>query len=68
MKVILDIKESKVPFVMEVLKHFSFVKVSPLSEEKAALIDEVRQAVNNLKLVREGKLTPQSARDLLDEV
>jgi|GEM_PF-2478376 len=35
MKVLLDIKEDKVAFVMEVLKNFKFVKVEPLSTYKS---------------------------------
>lgn len=35
MKVVLDIKESKVNFVMELLSSLSFVKAEPLSSEKA---------------------------------
>ena len=68
MKVILDIKDSKVPFVMELLKSFSFIKAEPLSEEKMQLIGEVKEAVNNLKLVKKGKLKARPARELLDEL
>jgi len=68
MKVILDIKDSKVPFVMELLKSFSFIKTQPLSEEKMQLISEMREAVDNLKLVKKGKLKARPARELLDEL
>ncbi len=62
MKVLLDIKDEKVPFVMEVLKHFEFVKAKPLTDEKPHLVDEIREAVENLKLVRQGKLKAQPAK------
>lgn len=68
MKVILDIKDSKVPFVMELLKGFSFIKTQPLSEEKMRLISEMKEAVDNLKLVKKGKLKARPARELLDEL
>jgi len=68
MKVILDIKDSKVPFVMELLKSFSFIKTQPLSEEKMQLISEMREAVDNLRLVKKGKLKARPARELLDEL
>jgi len=35
MKAVLDIKDSKAPFVMELLNSFSFVKVQPITNEKA---------------------------------
>jgi len=35
MKVLLDIKDNKADFVMELLENFSFVKAKTLSDEKA---------------------------------
>ena len=39
MKVILDIKDNKAAFVMELLSSLSFVKAKPLSDETAVLVD-----------------------------
>ncbi|MEM6523455.1 MAG: hypothetical protein AAGF85_02175 [Bacteroidota bacterium] len=66
MKVLLDIKDSKAAFFMEVLKNFSFVKAKPLSDEKALLMEEIKEAVENLKLVKEGKMKARPAKELLD--
>ncbi len=68
MKVLLDIKDSKVPFVMELLRNLSYVKAKPLSDEKAQLVTEIREAVQNLKLVKQGKLKARPAKELLDEL
>ncbi len=68
MKVLLDIKDSKVQFVMELLQNLSYVKAKPLSDEKAQLMSEIREAVENLKLVRRGKLKARPAKELLDEL
>lgn len=68
MKVLLEIKENKVQFVMELLNSLNFVKVQPLSAEKAELITDVREAVEELKLVRQGKLKGIPAKELLDEL
>jgi hypothetical protein len=68
MKVLLDIKDSKASFVMELLNNFSFVKTKPLTDEKAELINEIKEAVENLKLVRQGKLKARPAKELLDEL
>ena len=65
MKVILDIKDSKAAFVMELLSGLSFVKARPLSDENAVLVDEIKEAVEVLKLVRQGKLKARPARDLI---
>ena len=68
MKVLLEIKDSKAPFFMEVLKNFTFVKAKPINEEQEQLIAEIKEAVENVKLVRKGKLKARPARELLNEL
>jgi hypothetical protein len=68
MKAVLDIKDSKALFVMELLDHFSFVKIKPITTEKALLLSEIREAVDNVNLVKKGKLQARPAKELLDEI
>lgn len=68
MKVLLDIQDNKVPFVMELLNSLKFVKAKPLSDEKAELINDMREAVEEVNLIRQGKLVGTSAKELLDEL
>lgn len=68
MKVLLDIKDSKVSFVMELLNNLNFVKVKPLTDEKAELMGNIREAVEELKLVRQGKLKGIPAKELLNDL
>jgi hypothetical protein len=68
MKVLLDIKDNKATHLLEVLKGLKYVKATPLTEEKALLINEIKEAVENLKLVRKGKLKARPAKELLDEL
>jgi hypothetical protein len=68
MKVLLDIKDNKASSLIDVLNGLSYVKVKTISDEKALLIEEIKEAVGNLKLVREGKLQARPARELLDEL
>lgn len=68
MKVLLDIKDDKALHLLEVLKSLPYVKTKQLTDEKAQLMYEIREAVENLKLVREGKQKAQSADELLDEL
>lgn len=68
MKVLLDIKDSKAKSLLEVLNGLSYVKTKTISDEKALLIEEIKEAVENLKLVRKGKLKARSAKDLLNEL
>jgi len=68
-KILLDIKDNKAAFFMELLKNFSFVKkATPLSDAKADLMQDIREAVEELKQIRKGKLKGIPAKDLLDEL
>ena len=68
MKVLLDIKDNKAPSLMEVLRGLPYVKAKTISNEKALLIEEIKEAVDNLKLVKQGKLKDRPAKDLLNEI
>ncbi|TAF82965.1 MAG: hypothetical protein EAZ51_01580 [Sphingobacteriales bacterium] len=68
MRILLDIKDNKALHLMEVLKGLSYVKTKTISNEKAVLMEEVKEAVENLSLARKGKLKLKSARDLYNEL
>ena len=68
MKVLLDIKDSKAPFFMELLKNFSFVKAETLVPTKAQFLKDLKGAVEEVALAKQGKKKLQSAEELLDEL
>jgi len=68
MKVLLEIKDSKAKHLLEVLKGLSYVKATTISDEKALVLKEIKEAVENLTLVRQGKLKARPAKDLLNEL
>lgn len=68
MKVLLDIKDNKAMHLMEVLKGLSYVKAKTISNEKALLMEEMKEAVDNLALARKGKLKLKTARQLYNEL
>ena len=69
MKVIIDISDNEAAFGMKVLQSLSFVKkAKKISTEKALLMEEIKEAVEELKLIREGKLKGIPAKQLLDEL
>ena len=68
MKVLLDIKDSKVPFLMELLESLSFVKAKPISTYKAEVLANLKDAVEELNLIKEGKLKGRNAEELLNEL
>ena len=68
MKVLLDIKDNKAMYLLEVLQGLSYVKIKTINNEKALLIEEIKEAVENLTLARKGKLKLKSARELYNEL
>jgi hypothetical protein len=68
MKVLLDIRDDKAPSLLEVLKGLSYVKTKTLSSSKAKFLEELREAVEEVRLIKAGKLKGRPAKELLDEL
>jgi hypothetical protein len=68
MKIILEIKDEKASFIMEVLKNFKDVKAIPLSNYKADVLEGIKEAVEEVNLIKQGRLKGIPARDLLNEL
>ena len=70
----LTIKQKKA--VLTVVKTFAeeqeesllFVKAKPLTSYKAKVLDDVREAVEEMKLIKKGKLKARNAEDLFHEL
>ncbi len=68
MKILLDIPDSKASSLIDVLKGISYVKVQQLTDAKALLMEEIKEAVEEMKLVRAGKKKARNAEDFLNEL
>ena len=68
MKILLDIKDSKGSFVMELLSNLKFVKVKPLTPYKAEVLEGISQAAKEMRQIKAGKLKGISAKDLLNDL
>ncbi len=68
MTVLLDIQDDKASHLLAVLKDLSHVKTKTITGEKALLMEEIKEAVDNLALARKGKLKLKSARELYNEL
>jgi hypothetical protein len=68
MKILLDIPDKKASSFMEVLRSISFVRAKTLTEEKAVLMKEIREAVEEMKQIRAGKKKARKAEDFLNEL
>ena len=68
MEFLIEVQDNKSDFIMELLSNFKFVEAKPITSEKAVLMAEIRESIENLKLVKEGKLKARPAKELLDEL
>ncbi|WP_295651715.1 hypothetical protein [uncultured Mucilaginibacter sp.] len=68
MKVLLDIPDNKAASLMNVLNDISYVKAKAITNEKALLIEEIREAVEELKLIKLGKKKARNADEFLNEL
>lgn len=53
MKGLLDIKENKADFIIELLNNFKFAKEEPLTPYKAEGMQGIKQAVEQMKLIKD---------------
>lgn len=68
MKIILEIPDNKASSLLEVLKSISYIKVKPLSDQKAILMEEIRESVEEMKLIKSGNKKARNAEDFLNEL
>lgn len=68
MKVLLDIQDSKATHLVEVLKSLPYVTTKTLTEPKAQLMSELREAVEEMKLIKAGKKQARNVEDFLNEL
>ena len=68
MKILLDIPDSKASSLMDVLRSISYVKAKPLTDAKALLMEEIKEAVEEMKLIKSGRKKACNAEDFLNEL
>ncbi len=68
MKIVVEVKENKVEFLLELLRNLPFVKSTSIQEEKEIVLKSVRTAVDQMKQVDEGKLKGRPVQKLLDDL
>ena len=68
MKVLLDIPDAKAFSLLDVLHHISYVKTKPLTDAKALLMSEIREAVEEMKLIRSGKKQARNVEEFLEYI
>ena len=79
MEYIIDVKDTEAPFVLDLLRRFDFVQVRPaekINDEnddepeltKEQLLADVKEALEEVKLYKQGKLKLKTLDEFLDEL
>ena len=70
MKVLLDIKQNRVPFFMELVKSLDYIDVIKEVKDvkKSQQINDLAEAFDNVKQFESGKKKLKTAKDLLNEL
>jgi hypothetical protein len=69
MQVLVEIPDSKATFGLEVLRNLVFVKkAKPMTTEKISLWEDLKEASNEVRLHKQGKIKLKTAQDLFDEL
>ena len=70
MKIILDIKENRIAFFMELIKSLDFISIvkKVKDEKESQIVSDLAEAFEDVKQYEQGKIKLKSAKDLLNEL
>ena len=75
MQFIVEVPDNKASFFLELAKNLAFIQVAPVTADEAheeptkeQLKAEIRQAVKEVNLIKQGKLKSRPVEDLLNEL
>ena len=68
MKILLEVNNNKAAFILDMLRQYFFVKTKPIVSEKDKLKEDIKEAVEELKLILEGKIKALNAEDVINEL
>lgn len=68
MKVLLDIKDDKAAFILELLNNFKFVKTTTITPYKAEVFEGLKEAVDEVNQIKAGKKKAQPLSEFLSEL
>jgi hypothetical protein len=68
MKILIDVPDSKSHSLLDVLSSITNVKAKPITDAKAELMEDIKEAVEEMKLIRTGKKKARNAEDFLNEL
>jgi hypothetical protein len=69
MKVLIDIPDTQATFGMKVLNSLSFIKkAKPMTVAAVSLWDDLKEAAEDVRLHKKGKIKLKTAAELLNEL
>ncbi len=69
MKILIDIPDNQATFGMKVLQSLSFIKkAKPMTMATAQLWEDLKEAAEQVRLHKQGKLKLKTAQQLLNEL
>ena len=69
MKVLLEIEDEKAPALLKVLKDLKYVKTKKIKQsKKEAVLEGLKEAIEEVKLAKEGKVKLKSFDEFLNEL
>ena len=68
-QVVLNIKDDKYHFFLDLVKNFDFVQIEEIEgDSKKDILENLTQGFKDIKLYKQGKLKTSSAKDFLNEL
>ena len=68
MKFVLEVKENKAAALVALLNDLPYVKTKQLTPYKAKVLEDVKEAGDEMKLVMAGKLNARDADELMNDL
>ncbi len=66
MRLVLDVKDEKAAFLLEILRNFKFVKLDEASSEKASILESIANGLKEVQRAEKGELKLENAKDWLN--
>lgn len=69
MKILLEVKENKVDFLLALLNDLPYVKAFPMEEQgESRFLNEIQEAIADVNLIKQGKLKGRPVEELINEL
>ena len=68
MQYLLEVKNNKDKFVLELLQHFRFIKTRPLNRANVKFLSELQESILEVNEAKKRKVKLQNAKEMLHEL